>query len=134
MNSIYLHIQPTSSSTCPPGRNLNEQPSTKLGDTENGLPSLRNKQNIYIQSPIFLYTQFSEYNKIHYKYEEGGKCDSELRETVNRSRLAVGKLLKLAGKDFNRIHNSMFNLKEKMDIICEEMGHFKKNTEIIRTK
>ena len=46
--------------------------------------------------------------------------------------LQIGKLLKLAGKDFNTIINNMFNLKEKMDIICEEMGHFKKNIEILK--
>lgn len=41
--------------------------------------------------------------------------------------LQKGKLLTLAGKDFNTIINNMLNnLKETTDVICEGMGHFKK--------
>lgn len=44
--------------------------------------------------------------------------------------LQIGKLLKLAGKSLKAIINNMLNnLRENMDIICEEMGHFKKNIE-----
>lgn len=67
--------------TYPPGRNMNDQPSNKRGDTK-PCTLWRNKK-INIHSPIFLYTQFSEYNKYIYKHEEG-KCDSEPRETIDR--------------------------------------------------
>lgn len=51
-------------------------------------------------------------------------CGSEPRESIEEDS-QIDKLLPLAGKDINIIINNILNnLKEKMDIICEEMGHF----------
>lgn len=48
--------------------------------------------------------------------------------------LQMGKLLKLAGKKSLKIiiNNLLNSLRENMDIICEEMGHFKKNIETLK--
>ena len=41
--------------------------------------------------------------------------------------LQIGKLLTLADKEFNTVINNILKyLKGNMDVICKEMGHFKK--------
>lgn len=50
----------------------------------------------YVFSRITTYTQFSEYNKIHYKHVGGGKCDSEPRGRVIRSRCVKRQVIKIS--------------------------------------
>lgn len=48
-------------------------------------------------------------------------------EQSTEANLQTGKLFKLACKDFNTIINNLLNnLMEKMDIVFEDMGNFKK--------